>query len=147
MGRPRLYTDEERLSGQKKRNKKRDHPETLRRKSEVERIKRVAAGSTIPQDYVDITNNRPMKASKTEQNRLAYKKRKLLVEYKKVFGVKIVDYLTQFDQLQMKNINGNIVPHLTHTAQRMLTTSLIMSTMADPFQLALMLSLLNKQNP
>ena len=44
------------------------------------------------------------------------------------------------------NINGNIVPHLTHTARRMLTAYVIVAKSVAQFQLALNSGLLDKQN-
>ena len=241
MGRRRLRnTDEERATArrasQKKHDKKRNSPETLLRQSMKDKRRRIEAGSKIPQDYVDITNNHPSavqqpmfsqhtyngydtgsilnwnhhlmpnipyydpynmihrstyhqlmttqtppssctmindtnttssrtdtasaslvnqkagtdhskelvdnksnkectspistrskstKRQRQRYNNTYYQRLCLLNKYKKVFGVEIVDYLKQHDQLQMMNINGNIVPHLTHTAQRMLMTSII----------------------
>lgn len=63
-----------------------------------------------------------------------------------MFGVEIVDYLKQHDQLQLININGNIAPHLTHTARRMLTAYVIVAKSVAQFQLALNSGLLDKQN-
>ena len=91
------------------------------------------------------------KSTKSQRQRYSnvyYRKILLLNKYKEVFGVEIVEFLKQHDQLQLMNINGKIVPHLTHTARRMLTAYVIVAKSVAQFQLALNSGLLDndKQN-
>jgi len=97
-----------------------------------------------PDNYSKLTSSLPVanqhtdtdsKELKSKSNRLAYERRKLKDKYKKLYGAQVVDELHKYNHLEFKNINGNIVPHLTHTARRMLMASVIVSSSASPVSL------------
>lgn len=72
-------------------------------------------------------------------NRLSYRRRLLKAKYKDLFGDKVVEDLHFYNHLEFKHMgSGNIVPHVTPLGQRMLTASVMVASMVDSFQFALM---------
>ena len=144
MGKRLNITDEERLqrrrAHQREYNKERNSPVVLIRQSEKEERMRLDAGAE-PQPQVNKAKrgkynkmcHEKMKERRSIINKRYRDKQKILERYKRMYGENLINDLKHHNHLELKEINGELKPHLTPLGQSLVSAAAAATVMFPPF--------------